>query len=293
VSTSFWLDRDASRPEPDPLDGDTTADVAIVGGGIAGIACAQALVRDGASVVLLERRQLASGASGRNAGFVLGGVADSYAAAAKRYGPERALRIFGVTFTARALVRSAIREAAIACDDRWEGSDQLAGDAAEWDELTASAAQLSAHGVAVTLDPVDRRAAFPPAGCPRPVPVALVDVFLAGVLVGLGDFDVVVRGLHGVHAIEVLGRLLAFFLGFLGVRAPVDQGVLGVRPKLLASALLDREGRTPEELRILVDLADDDPDGSAVAGRHRAETSDLPRAARGRRDAGDRPVATP
>lgn len=169
MSTSFWLDRDASRPEPDPLEGDTTADVAIVGGGIAGIACAQALVRDGASVVLLERRQLASGASGRNAGFVLGGVADSYAAAAKRYGPERARRIFGVTFTARALVRSAIREAAIACDDRWEGSDQLAGDAAEWDELTASAAQLSAHGVAVTLDPIDRRATFPDDGCVDPV----------------------------------------------------------------------------------------------------------------------------
>lgn len=169
MTTSFWLDRDATRREPGPLEGDTTTDVAIVGGGIAGVACAEALVREGASVVLLERAQLASGASGRNAGFVLGGVAESYVAATRRYGAERARRIFGVTFTARALLRSAIAGGQIACDDRWEGSDQLAGDAAEWDELCASAAQLAAQGVAVTLDPVDRRATFPDDGCFDPV----------------------------------------------------------------------------------------------------------------------------
>jgi D-hydroxyproline dehydrogenase subunit beta len=47
-------------------------DVAIVGGGIIGAACAYELSRAGASVTLIERDELAAGASGRNQGwFVL------------------------------------------------------------------------------------------------------------------------------------------------------------------------------------------------------------------------------
>ncbi|MGZ6546096.1 MAG: FAD-dependent oxidoreductase, partial [Actinomycetota bacterium] len=47
-------------------------DVVIVGGGIIGAACAHELTRSGASVTLIERDELAAGASGRNQGwFVL------------------------------------------------------------------------------------------------------------------------------------------------------------------------------------------------------------------------------
>ena len=47
-------------------------DVAVVGGGIVGAACAYELTRAGASVTLIERDELAAGASGRNQGwFVL------------------------------------------------------------------------------------------------------------------------------------------------------------------------------------------------------------------------------
>jgi D-hydroxyproline dehydrogenase subunit beta len=47
-------------------------DVAIVGGGIVGVACAHELTRRGMSVTLIEREELAAGASGRNQGwFVL------------------------------------------------------------------------------------------------------------------------------------------------------------------------------------------------------------------------------
>jgi glycine/D-amino acid oxidase-like deaminating enzyme len=47
-------------------------DVTIVGGGIIGAACALELAGRGASVTLVERDELAAGASGRNQGwFVL------------------------------------------------------------------------------------------------------------------------------------------------------------------------------------------------------------------------------
>lgn len=45
-------------------------DVVVVGGGIIGAACAFELARAGASVTLLEKDELAAGASGRNLGFV-------------------------------------------------------------------------------------------------------------------------------------------------------------------------------------------------------------------------------
>lgn len=45
-------------------------DVVVIGGGVVGAACALALARSGASVTLLERSELAAGASGRNHGIL-------------------------------------------------------------------------------------------------------------------------------------------------------------------------------------------------------------------------------
>ncbi len=155
---SLWLD-DVSRAYP-PLEGDATADVAIVGGGIAGIASAYFLATAGARVVVLERRGVAEGASGRNAGFLLAGVAENFVAASRRYGDENAWRIWRLTKRTKALVRSLVAEHAIDCELRWNGSDQIAGDDAEWREVEESALRLSARGVAVALDPLRRAATY-------------------------------------------------------------------------------------------------------------------------------------
>lgn len=157
--TSFWLDGAPLTPRR-PLEADTAADAAIVGGGIAGVATAYALVGQGASVVLLERGELAEGASGRNAGFQLGGVAENYVVACRRYGEARATRIFRFTHTNRVLFRSAVRANAIACDAAWNGSDQQAGDDEEWREAAESARLLAGHGVRVSLDSPRRIARY-------------------------------------------------------------------------------------------------------------------------------------
>src|SRR2546427_13071098 len=93
---SIWLDEIAADNYPS-LDNDASADVAIVGAGIAGIATAYHLARAGAKAIVLEARAVAEAASGRNAGFLLAGVAENFAAAAKRYGEERALPVWGFT----------------------------------------------------------------------------------------------------------------------------------------------------------------------------------------------------
>src|SRR5437899_1034454 len=90
--TSLWLDE--SPPERGaPLEGDASADVVVVGAGIAGIATAYPLARAGARPLVLEARSVAEAASGRNAGFLLAGVADDFVVAVRRYGEDRARRV--------------------------------------------------------------------------------------------------------------------------------------------------------------------------------------------------------
>ena len=62
---SLWLDLAGADARPHPeLDRDITVDVAVIGGGIAGITTALLLKRDGASVAVLERGAVGAGATG-------------------------------------------------------------------------------------------------------------------------------------------------------------------------------------------------------------------------------------
>jgi glycine/D-amino acid oxidase-like deaminating enzyme len=67
-----------------------TVDLVVLGGGVAGVSAALEAQRVGMSVLVLERNALASGASGRNAGFLMRGMAENYAVAIEQYGRERA-----------------------------------------------------------------------------------------------------------------------------------------------------------------------------------------------------------
>ena len=165
---SLWLDSQ-QRLHP-PLEADVTADVAIVGAGIAGIATAYFLAAAGASVVVLEARGVAEAASGRNAGFLLAGVAENFVAASRRYGDRNALRIWRFTKRTQALARRLVGEHSIDCGLRWNGSDQIAGDDAEWREIEDSARRLaSEEGVNVSVDPASRSATYADDGELHPV----------------------------------------------------------------------------------------------------------------------------
>ena len=165
---SLWLDGEVSPHYP-PLAGDVTADVAIVGAGIAGIATAYFLASAGAKVVVLDARGVAEAASGRNAGFLLAGVAENFVAASRRYGERNALRIWRLTLRTQALVRSLVDEHGIACELRWNGSDQIAGDDEEWREIEAGARRLSSEGASVRVDRGSRSATHADDGELHPV----------------------------------------------------------------------------------------------------------------------------
>lgn len=93
MSTPYW-----PRPlEQYPGVLPARTDVLVIGGGITGVSLLHHLTRRGVDAVLVERLHLASGASGRNAGFLLAGVADSYAEAVRLYGRTRARDIWALT----------------------------------------------------------------------------------------------------------------------------------------------------------------------------------------------------
>lgn len=69
----------------------------IIGGGIAGTSLLWHLTARRIPAVLVERHHLAWGASGRNAGFLLAGVASSYAEAVRTYGRGKAREVWEIT----------------------------------------------------------------------------------------------------------------------------------------------------------------------------------------------------
>ncbi len=87
-----------------PLDGDTTADVAIVGGGYTGLSAALHLAEAGVDVVLLEQHRVGWGASGRNGGQLHSGQRRDVVWMEERFGIEETKRLWALAGEAKALV---------------------------------------------------------------------------------------------------------------------------------------------------------------------------------------------
>ncbi|MFE4862020.1 NAD(P)/FAD-dependent oxidoreductase [Streptomyces sp. NPDC056670] len=91
---SFWYATDGLPTPREPLPGDTTADVVIVGGGYTGLWTAYYLKKAAPflDIAVLESRFCGYGASGRNGGWLYNGIAgrDRYA---KLHGQESAVRL--------------------------------------------------------------------------------------------------------------------------------------------------------------------------------------------------------
>ncbi|MEH9184390.1 NAD(P)/FAD-dependent oxidoreductase [Klebsiella quasipneumoniae] len=123
---SFWQ---ASAPKftgaaSEPLP--TRADVVVIGGGFTGISAALSLAKTGVDVVVLERGEVMSQASGRNGGHCNTGVAQNFAALAGSRGIEEASRFYRAYDDAVSYVSQLIDEEQIACDFRLCGKLKLA-----------------------------------------------------------------------------------------------------------------------------------------------------------------------
>ena len=138
---SYYADtavRGAGQPA---LQGDASCDVAIVGGGLAGLSAAIELAGRGFSVRLLEAREVGFGASGRNGGQAIHGLACDQAEIERQLGLDEARRVFGMTLEALDLMRQRIGQFGIDCDWR-DGSLGVATSAGKARDLLAGADHL-------------------------------------------------------------------------------------------------------------------------------------------------------
>ena len=68
IEASLWYATAADPPATVPLDGETSADVCVIGAGYTGLSSALHLAEKGVRVVVVEARSVGFGCSGRNAG---------------------------------------------------------------------------------------------------------------------------------------------------------------------------------------------------------------------------------
>ncbi len=141
MGVPYWLDEPA--PELPVRKHEGPVDVAVVGGGVTGCACALALAEGGLRVRLYEARAVAEGASGRNGGFALRGTAAPYPVAVETIGREAAKRLWRRTEEEIAVMEGLAGDAL-----RRTGSLRIANDDEEATELREEYESLVADGFA-------------------------------------------------------------------------------------------------------------------------------------------------
>jgi gamma-glutamylputrescine oxidase len=104
-------------PPPFPsLQCNASADVCVVGGGIAGCAAALSLAERGYRVILLEAQRIGWGASGRSGGQVMYGLAVEQDELEQQLGEADAHRIWEVSLAGLSWLKARIQRHAIDCD---------------------------------------------------------------------------------------------------------------------------------------------------------------------------------
>ncbi len=125
----------------------TGVEVVIIGGGILGAATCYWLAKRGVAPLLLEQTAPASGATGKNAGFVSIGPAGSYKDAEARLGPTTAQTILHLTRENQALLHQVLEAEQIDGEYRKPGSIHLAVSEEQWHELVQDAEALRAQQI--------------------------------------------------------------------------------------------------------------------------------------------------
>jgi glycine/D-amino acid oxidase-like deaminating enzyme/nitrite reductase/ring-hydroxylating ferredoxin subunit len=164
-SESLWLEDEPPTPRP-ALRRDISVDVAVIGGGIAGITTALLLKRDGARVAVVEARRVAGGVTGCNTAKVSALQQTVYSTIRSRHGEQAAAAYADANRAAVERVASLAAEEQIECDLRRRPAFTYAADDSELSSVEKEADAARAAGLAVEWA-TDVDLPFPIAGAAR------------------------------------------------------------------------------------------------------------------------------
>jgi glycine/D-amino acid oxidase-like deaminating enzyme/nitrite reductase/ring-hydroxylating ferredoxin subunit len=113
-----WLATAPAPPVFGPLNENTTADVVIIGAGIAGLTTAYLLGKTGKKVVVLEDGEIASGESGRTTAHLSNALDDRYTTLENLFGPDGARLAAESHGAAIDQIEAIVTDEQLACDFR-------------------------------------------------------------------------------------------------------------------------------------------------------------------------------
>jgi glycine/D-amino acid oxidase-like deaminating enzyme len=145
-SVSIWQDTSAW---PELEQRNLECDVCVVGAGVVGSTLATFLTRAGKSVIVLEARDVALGASGRNAGFVATLLEPTYHEQVEQFGAAHAREVREISMRTRTILKGFLDDYGVWYEQN--GSMIFGIDEAEQQELVDEAAALQRDGYAVEL----------------------------------------------------------------------------------------------------------------------------------------------
>ena len=116
TQNSYYAASANELPQYSTLESDIVVDVCVVGGGFAGLSSAIELSDRGYKVAVLEANHIGFGASGRNGGQIIAGLACEQDVIESVLGFDAAKQVWGMTLEALDLVRERVKRFNIDCD---------------------------------------------------------------------------------------------------------------------------------------------------------------------------------
>jgi gamma-glutamylputrescine oxidase len=148
-TTPYWLD--APYDARAPLADDVEVEALVIGAGVGGVSCARRLAQHGIDTLVVERGTVAGGASGRNGGFLLAGIAAFHVDARERLGAERARALYQRTLDAQQEVYELAAELGADETVRRVGLVRASASEEEAEHVRRHAEALSADGFPAQL----------------------------------------------------------------------------------------------------------------------------------------------
>lgn len=148
---SPWLESANTSAWP-PLEQNLKCDVLVIGGGIAGVSAAYRLATDGASVVLLEARTLASGVSGNSSSKLSALQGTVYSDLNRSLGNDAAVRYAELNTSGIATVEQIAERNGISCEFLRRPAITFTEESANVSEIEAEVEAARASGLGA--DPI-------------------------------------------------------------------------------------------------------------------------------------------